>query len=237
MASCSHTPSYVIECVLINNSPRSFDQYQVDDLIQNLKFPPINKNEPNWVPQMLVVVVDTGRKIVCTGSTQMVSANKIFPGLVSREIKHINRLRLGETFTELIDRWSKRFEELVTEYESQVKDVKDEDAGSLYNKVVKKEDSAGFDGIPSPIQDHRIWSMAFQGYDLVKRAPCLRCQKLYREWRLWGSPNGSIDEKKVLKVAINQKWSSPDTQEWSTHYCAETVAAAKIYALSGSVTS
>lgn len=106
-----------------------------------------------------------------------------------------------------------------------------EESAGLYDAVVnaKKDHIVSYQNIPS--SKNGIMSWAF-GSDFQFKSPCIRCQRLYSRWVLHEMPD--ILDKKLAGLKRDYqngvlKYSSG--YKYPCGYCAETVAAAKFYAL------
>src|ERR1700727_1951478 len=87
--------------------------------------------------------------------------------------------------------------------------------------------------IPTPTRGSHLPRTASKAGPLVMTlSPSLRCQRLYSEWYLHEKPDTS--EKKLARLRENNRSSSikyTPSNKYPCSYCAETVAAAKLYAL------
>ena len=107
------------------------------------------------------------------------------------------------------------------------------DIDKLYEKVVIEGKCASYDKIPKSNRGAHILSWACDGSSFVFQPPCLRCQSMYSTWFLFNRPQSSAERRKTLydhlfsaTVAFREtKESDPCS------YCAETVAAGKLYVL------
>ena len=107
-----------------------------------------------------------------------------------------------------------------------------EESAELYDAVVnaKKDSIAKYQHIPS--SKNGIMSGAF-GSDFEFKRPCTRCQRLHSGWVLHKIPDTPDEKFAGLWQDYSHglfKYSSG--YKYPCGYCAETVAAAKLYALS-----
>lgn len=190
----------------------------------------INKNEPSWIPRTIAIVLDTEKEITYTGSSQIRCDG--IP--VLREMaKDMNRLRLGEAFTETINKCYERFKENIGEVLRDMdhqdrSDMDDSVVSRLYEEALIRKNPSDCCSIPTPTQNNKILCSAVLGHNFASMDPCIRCQYLYKGWSLRGSPCTPREKREVLRDVYKStisKWDVPGV------YCAETVAAAKIYTL------
>ena len=190
----------------------------------------INKDEPAWVPRVFTIVLDTQTGIICTGSTQAAcSAVPILKGAT----QDINRLRLGKPFIDIIDSCNENYKAqaaLVLQERNSIPDGwgDSKTVQQLYNRIAVENKSDEYGWIPTPGKNGSIFCWAFQGHDLKEIAPCIRCQRFYREWDLYLRAETDAEKKDLLQKGL-ESHSARGKKE--NPCCAETIAAAKLYAL------
>lgn len=185
---------------------------------------------PGWVPRILVVLLDVLTGVICTGSTQ---AACLQVPILRDTTREINRERLGESYVKDIDachkNYSDRVEAVLKEGEPKGDEWFDERiSGSLYDEMVNDGRCKEYDNIPVPEQNGRILCWAFYGHDFKAVAPCLRCQRLYREWMLNLRPKTKEEKSHCIKEEFRRYTPRKDNR---SHCCAETVAGSKLYIL------
>ena len=178
---------------------------------------------------MITITVDADTGIIVTGATKPAAPKiQIFEDAAA----NITRIRVGEDFGSIVTNCSRdvwqRFSKVKKKLDSK---LTEEQSAVLYHAVVKadKETMPSYPGIPS--SKSCIMSWAF-GNDFTFRSPCTRCQRLYSNWTLHKIPQ-TPDEMLAILLQDKQSGSlkySP-TFTYPCGYCAETVAAAKLYLL------
>lgn len=174
-----------------------------------------------------------------TGGTQPTCHDS---GLFGEAVKTITHLRVGEEFAEVINNCSKDFAERANNAK-QSASLKDKAELSalmpseiqnlkIYERVVNEDKSDWYDKIPTSTEAGPMLSWACEGPTFEFKPPCLRCQSLYPTWILQGKPRDRNDEKETLVRNLFSHLVPPNPSidmDWA--YCAETVAASKLYLL------
>ena len=206
-----------------------------------MKVTKIDYKEPAWIPKMLVVAIDTRTGIICTGATQ---ANCAGVPVLQNITKEITRRRLGNPFMQLIDACAQSFIEQAAAARH-LKTTADEKwpaadtVDNVYRRLVVESLPAEHDRLPTPGQDSSILCVAFHGHTdgFEAQAPCLRCQRFYPKWELYRHPTTPGAKEAMLESSNNgldasyTKKASSISKGTDRACCAETVAAAKIFAL------
>jgi hypothetical protein len=118
--------------------------------------------------------------------------------------------------------------------EDVIRDLNPTEVDKLYNDVVSATTSTFHEQIPNP--SNKIFLCAFDGRTFEPKEPCIRCQYLYSKWALEGMPDTTEERRKALSGVRAWKMEYHSGRDPPCTYCAETVAAAKLYALySGSL--
>lgn len=104
-----------------------------------------------------------------------------------------------------------------------------EESAELYDAVVnaKKDSIAKYQNIPSSENGIMCWAL---GSDFKFKRPCTRCQRLYSGWVLPDTPDKRLAGLRQDYSRGLLRYSSG--YKYPCGYCAETVAAAKLHALS-----
>lgn len=191
-----------------------------------------------WVPDIIVVVVDTERRVVLTAASKPSFVDDESAEL-SQLSRDINQARIGPDFSRLIDSLIASFYDRVNGQreggllpgKEEIPDLTDEEVIQLYHKVVSATECLEHDQISRPKKGEKIFCWAFNGRTLEPEAPCHKCQHLYSAWTMNQMPQSAAKKREVLEY-LAAKRGVPDTVIESRRcYCAETVAAAKLWAL------
>ncbi|KAN0075835.1 hypothetical protein V8E54_007105 [Elaphomyces granulatus] len=81
----------------------------------------------------------------------------------------------------------------------------------------------------------RIWAWTYDGWTFESKPPCLRCQYMYSSnglkpgWDLHGMPRSMQEKRDALFKALDSRKMGSEGRQCG--FCAETVAAAKLYVL------
>lgn len=196
--------------------------------------------------------LDTETGTVCTGSTQ--PACREFFAFPGPSTNNITRLRIGQPLIEIIDKCSNEFatkceevmgimqrdhkqlwEQLTALREDNewkgwydLDDVAIASCEERFRDILEVEMPEDHSKIPVPVGNSRIISWAFWTSDFSRAPPCLRCQRLYQAWYLDKKPETPLEKTASLRNILK---SSSAKQSREPRCCAESVAAAKIYAL------
>ncbi|KAL8742899.1 MAG: hypothetical protein Q9190_004689 [Brigantiaea leucoxantha] len=194
-----------------------------------------------WHFHVIAVVADLDTGIIVTGASKP-KAPKI--PIFQDAADNISHMRVGEGFGSIIDKCSENEWKLFNGIRNKLNRVPltdsddypvTKESAGLYDAVVntKKDHIASYQNIPS--SENGIISWAF-GSDFQFKRPCTRCQSLYSRWILHKMPDTPGKKLAGLK---QDHWSGvlkySSGFKYPCGYCAETVAAAKFYALSNSV--
>ena len=135
----------------------------------------------------------------------------------------ICQARLGPNFFSVINQCSRRFWEEVQNFNP----ITSDDVEVRYNSIMEWPQCDDH----ALLKQETVYCWTFDGYSFKPKAPCIRCLYFYASWRLALSPE-TIDEK---NFALNQirgdHMKYKDDKDRPCGYCAETVAAAQLFAL------
>lgn len=98
-----------------------------------------------------------------------------------------------------------------------------------YARMLPQNHSKGYDILHGP--KDTIFSFAIDMETLTMKRPCLRCQRMYSHWYLWDSLQGTAADRVAFDDLFAKDALSYNVKNDTCSYCAETVAAAKIYLL------
>lgn len=99
----------------------------------------------------------------------------------------------------------------------------------LYSRLMSDRRNEGFEAIPGP--ENTIFCWAIDTSSFVLKRPCLRCQRIYLKWALYGRPNDTAGKRTSLVDLYARDALAYNEKKDTCSYCAETVAAAKMYLL------
>jgi hypothetical protein len=198
-----------------------------------------------WRPRSIVVIFDLATNLVLTGATQPACENYTFWETLRKEI---TRYRCGQVLARDIDTLCQLFSQQAygVRYRefSQISDLrrffnKDHlDQSNLPEKSDQVERIYNEVAIGRPItrtsfskllEEPEIVCIAFDGFSLKPRAPCIRCQWMYSKWIHYGWPD--TPKKKIESVYDGMNFRAlgiTARARESFSPCAESVAAAKL---------
>ncbi|KAI1131661.1 hypothetical protein F5Y10DRAFT_233284 [Nemania abortiva] len=218
----------------INMGEEELADSLIDNVIQNVRralgvTENLDQNgvTESWCPRAITMMIDSAHGIVLTGATNPGCDGK-GSGLVRNAVLKITRLRAGEHFTRIAEQLTDKFVDKlkVVEEDSKRKPRSDDQIRGHYHYLT---------GIPSDVKlrVNRVWIWTYDGWTLKPKPPCLRCQSMCptlvaaKECRMYGMPV-SVEDKRIAIDSANERMRIPGSK---CTFCAETVAAAKLYAL------
>lgn len=153
--------------------------------------------------------------------------------------KEITRTRLGTAFKGIIDKCNENYREQMATVKIQMTSDGEnwrepKTAQQLYEMVVLENQPDEHSRLPIPQGTASLLCWAFNGYDFKFVQPCLRCQRFYGKWTLYLSPETVEDQEAALQSGFknsNIRQKKAQAKATENACCAETVAAAKLYAL------
>lgn len=196
-----------------------------------------------WIPNMIAVVLDSNTRFLLTGATQpdckrhpvlREAASKIPHWQVGREfaprIAGCYDFWKKNNCVEMRGRWSKELETLAAlegdakeKYSKALGKRSDQELETLFPKEKPRE---VYNQLPAPEKGSKIMSWAVSGHDFELKSPCPRCAYFYSSWDLH-----KTDEFSNSAYLLNYlNGGMADAKKDKEFHCAETVAAAKIYA-------
>ncbi|KAH6973835.1 hypothetical protein BKA56DRAFT_592622 [Ilyonectria sp. MPI-CAGE-AT-0026] len=89
--------------------------------------------------------------------------------------------------------------------------------------------SEGYKAIPGPGNTVFCWAIRPDSFE--HHPPCLRCQRIYSQWSLYGRPDDLEGKRVALENLHARDALGYNAKNDTCTYCAESVAAAKIYLL------
>lgn len=99
----------------------------------------------------------------------------------------------------------------------------------LYSRLMSDWCSEGFDAMPGPANAVFCWAIDTSSF--VLKRPCLRCQRMHSKWALFACPNDTNGKRNSLNDLYARDALAYNVKNDTCTYCAETIAAAKIYLL------
>jgi hypothetical protein len=180
----------------------------------------------------IVAGADTG--ILITGATKPVAPE--IP-ILEDAADNISHMRVGDEFGSVIGTCSKEVWNLFESIRSKLKDIPISASTIDAEKIIELHEgivnapklSDTYTRIPSSLNGIKSWAF---GDDFKDKSPCIRCQRLYSEWFLHKRPDSP--EKKLARLREDDRSSSikyTPSRKYKCSYCAETIAAAKLYAI------
>ncbi|RMJ11829.1 hypothetical protein CDV36_008549 [Fusarium kuroshium] len=101
--------------------------------------------------------------------------------------------------------------------------------GAWYSHWISAPLSKGYEAIPGPEETLFCWAITSDSFE--HKPPCLRCQRIYSQWFLHGRPD-DVESKRAALENLNARAALLyDVERDACTYCAESVAAAKMYLL------
>lgn len=88
-------------------------------------------------------------------------------------------------------------------------------------------------GEHSQLPKETVYSWAFCGYTLKPKPPCIRCTYLYSSWKFEGRRITVEEKRQVVRELRGHQMIYHENKNPPCGYCAETVAAAQLFALGG----
>lgn len=89
--------------------------------------------------------------------------------------------------------------------------------------------SEGYRAIPGPGNTVFCWAIRSNSFE--HHPPCLRCQRIYSQWSLYGRPDDVESKRTALENLHARDALGYNATNDTCTYCAESVAAAKVYLL------
>lgn len=99
----------------------------------------------------------------------------------------------------------------------------------FYSRMMSDERNEGFEAMPGPKDTVFCWAINTSSF--VLKRPCLRCQRMHAKWALFDSPNDTTGRRTSLKDLYARDALGYNVKNGTCSYCAETIAAAKMYLL------
>lgn len=99
----------------------------------------------------------------------------------------------------------------------------------MYSRMMSDRRNEGFEAIPGPENSIFCWAIDTSSFNLKR--PCLRCQRIYSKWALYDRPKDIRGRRTSLQDLYAQSALAYNVKKDTCSYCAETVAAAKMYLL------
>lgn len=177
-----------------------------------------------WSSGCLAIVVDTANRITITGGTRP-SCHDF--SLVDPMAAAMKAQRLGERFTKIINTCSEKFTQNAEKRNKAEAPTTPAEYRALVRELGQFEAQ---EQLPASRGNDKIYSFACKGNNFEGLAPCIRCQTFYPSWIMHRMPNEKQMVDGTLSFAnhLTMKGNGPD-KEWT--YCAESVAAAKLFLL------
>ena len=182
----------------------------------------------------MTIVADADTGVLVTGATKPVAPE--IP-ILEDAADNISRMRVGDEFGSIVDECSHEVWDRFQAFKRQSKNIPmsssmivgAEKTIELYEGIINGSKPDTYMRIPSSTKRIKSWSF---GDDFENKSPCTRCQRLYSEWYLHEKPDTA--EKKLSRLQQDLKSSSikyTSSNRYPCTYCAEPVAAAKLYAI------
>ena len=105
--------------------------------------------------------------------------------------------------------------------------MKDNEIEEAYNFAVNRPQCSAHRQIHNPT----VYLWAFEGHSFEAKPPCIRCTYLYHSWNLAERPETAVQKKKALAQLQGYQMEYHDNKSPPCGYCAETTAAAQLFAL------
>ena len=188
-----------------------------------------------------MLVVDTEHLLVLTGGTQPDCSRS--SELYGKTTKAIEDCRIGGTeYAAIIQKCSRDFAMRAANVKAlmnidpvtnQFSYRDSSEINERYEAVVTSSSPNLYDKVPSTKDGKMIFCWAFEGKDFSPKRPCIRCQSLYPTWTLHNPRPGSDAGKRESLEDIQRPHlvPSPPLVDPEFTYCAETIAATKLYLL------
>lgn len=153
--------------------------------------------------------------------------------------KEITRMRLGTDFKGIIDKCNENYREQTATVKLQMTSDGEsrrepKTSQQLYEMAVLENQPDEHSRLPIPQGADSLLCWAFSGYDFQFVEPCLRCQRFYGKWPLYLSPKIVEAQEAAFQIGLknsNIREKKAQAKATENACCAETVAAAKLYAL------
>ena len=193
-----------------------------------------------WCSRTIAVIADPNREILLIGGTKPSANSEKFAAL-SRVSKAISTERLGTRFSQIINSSTEKFWSKTKDMKSQsgkpltsniVEALQNDEVDTLYDNaiVVTATSRRSWDDLMSP-PNNPFFLWAFDGGSFKLVPPCLRCQWLYYSWLVASKPSNTSEKKASLQGIRGRKMEYTPGGTPPYTYCAETIAAAKVYLL------
>lgn len=104
----------------------------------------------------------------------------------------------------------------------------------IYDEIVLPKTSDMEKVAQDIMQSSEIVCLAVEAESLQPRPPCLRCQSMYSGWNHWRdhrAPKNQEEAKETIAFISDQMDNAPAIKSDKISYCAESIAAAKLYTL------
>jgi len=169
---------------------------------------------------MITVVLDSHTGILHTGATQADCKEHI---LLRDAAKSIPNLRLGDEFASIVDKCCSHWKLQCIELERQQAPFQ---STSRRLGDVRKINPEVYGKIPVSEDSSKIFCWALSGNEFKLKSPCPRCGCFYSSWETFKTMEFEASEY----VANYLSSGMPKARDNKDFHCAETVAAANIYA-------
>lgn len=200
----------------------------------------LKSESPAWLARTMAIVAHHEYGVILTGSTRMTTQcvdngeentgsgnNTSQYTFLDNVSKNVTNERLGQRFRDVINHCTEefciQFEELCSNSRNP---IPVEEIHDKYIDYMKKTPSTWRQKL-SAMSNAKIYCWAFDSINFSLKPPCIRCQCLYDAWSLAERSTqvrgGTIEQRSHLGQYQPKKF--PCT------YCAETVAAAKVFLL------
>jgi hypothetical protein len=176
-------------------------------------------SEPAWAPRCIAIIFHAQTGLLVTGGSQPTCQDH---PLLRISAKAILSWQLGEKFASIIADCNNDWEEKCAKWRKLLKEPANKDPTGL----LQEPKLNAYGQLPNPKEGSEILCWTIEGSTFESKAPCPRCCYFYDEWNL-KTENSNISERTIeyLHSGIGQR-----PKKKKQFHCAETIAAAKIYA-------
>ena len=196
-----------------------------------------------WVPTMIAVILDSNTRFLLTGASQPACKGHPILRAAATEIPHWQvgrefgarvagcyKLWKNKQCAEMKERQSNKLKKIQTsegdakeKYSKELGKWSDQELTNLFPKEKHQEE---YNQLPAPKMGSKITCWAVSGTNFELKPPCPRCAYFYSSWDLYRT-NEFFNVEYLLNY-LNSGMS--DARDAKDFHCAETVAAAKLYA-------
>lgn len=200
-----------------------------------------------WASATLVIVADIKNKVIITGGTKPAQIKlkesadassskkkRTTMAFLRDRAADICQACLGPRFADIINQCSRQFSEeahkktfdnkylISTDDTTTPGEIED-----IYNSVLNLPKC----NVHSRSHQAFVYSWAFDGLSLEAKPPCIRCTYLYSSWTLANKPETVFEKRRALKQLRAHQMIYYNDKSPPCGYCAETTAAAQLFAL------